>query len=765
MVYNYRVEQSQDTFPSFDANQVLYTSGTDTIMPVPLGFSFPFYGKFYDTVYMHINGHLQFDRSQLPWPYMLEPVLHFRSNRIITPMTNESFTIVPGDGDGGWVEINDTAATFRWKLSWNSSPGASDLNFAARIKQNGDIEFIYGQSTLENLPWLGGISAGNKKDYIDSPVSGSGEITIGKKISFLYLPVPEQLDLSAGGLLTGFVPGDDFIYDLLFRVTDRSGLSTVKMLQMTSGPYLDFTVHANGNDQVDCGDTVVLDLEINNGSADTLYDTSLELMTGDPYIEMTNPVTVPGTILPGQVVTIQDAFGFIVSVEVPDQRDLLFVAELASTAKTWHKDLIFKANAPDLQISKVFIDDEDGRLDPGDIAPMMITFRNSGHAPIDGVSAELFPLGPEVQVVGNPVQVYGSIGKGASVTRPYILQAEESTYEGFIASFVLSTLSAPGLQKQDSIDLKIGRTPVLVIDMDPNNHSGPVILSRLNELNVLSEYDSRIPGMLVNYRSLFICLGYHNSNHVLTSYEGQQLAEFLDNGGRIYMEGRKTWRDDPGTPVQPKFSLTTNNTVGVYDTITGIDGTFTQGFSLVNQAVTPFSFYYLVPVPPAFNILQDNNNLQSCAVAYDSGIYKTIGALFEYGTMTGIPPSASKDLLLEYLEFFDIEISPVSLEERPVEPGRWIVYPNPAGGQLTLEPSLTPSPKWGRDGVGARDSRQTGYSIMLSDLFGRKLNEFENISSFPCRIDISDLRPGMYIIRIVAEDGHSGSLKFLKVSK
>jgi len=761
-LYNYRVEQSLDTFPAINENQVLYTATTDTIMPVPLGFSFPFYGTLYDTVYMHINGNLQFDNAQLPWPYMQEPDLQFRSNRIIAPMMHYSFTITPADGDGGWAEINDTTATFRWKLSQSSNPGMTDLNFAVRLRQNGNIEFFFGPSTIEDISWLGGISAGNNKDFINSPYTGTDLVPAGKKILFYYPELLMQLDLSDNGLLTGQFDTDDFIYDFSFHVTDQSGISATKTLQLTSGPYLFFTVHPG--DQVEYGDTVGLDLEIRNNSGDTLWNTSLELMTSDPFIEMPDPECVPGTLLPGQVITIPDAFYFIVSIDIPDQRNLLFNVNLTTLEKVWYKELTFVANAPNLKIKKFFIDNEEERLDPGETAPIIITFQNTGHAAIDGVSAELSTQDPEVQVLDNPVQLFGMIGKGASVSRSYLLQADESTPEGFPAHFVLSSESLPGLQRLDSIGLMIGKKPVFVIDMDPNHHSGPVIFSQLNELNVLADYEYGIPSGIDKYQSLFICLGFHYSNHVLTLGEGQQLADYLDNGGKIYMEGRKTWKEDPGTPVQPKFFLSWAGTATIFDTLTGIDGTFTQGLKLLNEATNPFSFYHIEPVPPAFAILQDNDNLKPCAIAYDAGNYKTIGTLFEFGTLTGLPTSATRELMLKYLDFFDIYVNPIGMDESQEETGCWQVYPNPVNAQLTIAPSLTPSPNWGRDGVGAVGSKQVAFTIIITDLFGLKLKEFDKISSFPFFLDISDLNDGLYILRIIDEEGQTSSVKFMKIS-
>jgi hypothetical protein len=768
--YNYRLEQSTETLPEVNAIQVLYTSETDTIMPVPLGFSFPFYGELYDTVYMHISGHLQLDNSQIPWPYLQEPELLFQSFRIIAPMTSVAFTIIPADDDGGWAETNDTSATFRWKLSWSELPGTTDLNFAVRIDHNGKIEFIFGTSTPVEASWLSGISAGNHKDFIYSPVSGSDINTPGKKISFIYNPLPNQLEFSENGLLSGNFDTDDIIYDVSLRVMDQSGLSATKTLQLTSGPYLYFTVYAGGDDRLDFGDTARLDLQIRNGSAYTLWNCELELITEDPFIEIVDPVCLPGTLLPGQDVTIPEAFNFIVSADVPDQRDLLLHAILTTDARDWYKDLIFKANAPGMKLSQVIDDGENGKLDPGETAPLTITLHNTGHAALSGVMAELFPLDEEVVILNDPVQDYGTIGKGASVARDYLLHAEDSTPEGFIVHFILMIASQSGWQYQDSIEFMIGRSPVLVIDMDPNNHSGPVIIQQLNELNVISEYDYSVSQKIADYKSLFICLGYQNSNHVLTLWEGQKLADYLDDGGRIYMEGRKTWKDDPGTPVHPRFNLQWAGSPTVFDTITGIEGTFTQGLEMLNESFAPFSYYHIEPLEPAFAILQDNNNLKPCAIAHDAGIYKTVGGLFEFGTLSDISPDATRDLMVKYLEFFDIEINPNGVAEEPEEAFRLQVYPNPASRQLAVGSRQSAVGSWqsavgGRRPVLKAESEGSAVRLVIIDLFGRQLKDFGNISSFPFMIDISDLRDGMYILQMTFKDGETSSSKFLKISE
>jgi hypothetical protein len=757
-VYTYRMEQSTESFPMTDDTQVLFTSMYDTIMPVALGFDFPFYGEEFDTVYMHVNGHLQFDNTQLAWPYMYEPALQFRSFRLIAPLEFDPFTIAISDGDGGWVERTDSNATFRWKLSNSSLPGSTEMNFAVRIWNDGKIEFIHGPSTLEGVSWLSGISDGNKKDFVMSPVSGANKVSTGKKIVFYPRSLPEQYSVSATGLLTANPTTDNRIYDVSFRVTDDHGLSDSKTLQFTPGPYLYFTILAGNNEQVDFGDTVNIGLEILNGGQDTLWNSTVSLISDDPFIEITDPSCTPGTLAPGQSVVIPASFQFIVSTEIPDQRDLLLSAELVAGSSSYFKEIRLKAHSPVLQVKQYSVDTGDGILDPGETAPFMITLQNTGSSDLEGVLATLASLQPEVQVLESAVQDFGTVGKAKAVSGFYSLHADEAIPDGTITQFVLSVVSDPGLAFQDTISMRIGKTPVLVIDMDPAHHSGPAIFAMLDELGIISAYEYNITSGINHFQSLFICLGYQNFNHALNIWEGAKLAEYLDAGGKIYMEGRKTWRDDNPTAIQPKFNIITVPTVGVYDTITGIDGTFTQGLNLSNDATSPFSFYYMEPVAPAFSILQDNNSGQVCAVAYDAGTYRTIGALFEYGTMSDLSPNAGLELMTEYLEFFGIPVEPVGVFEdgrgEEGKRGSFVVYPNPASGQLAVG-------GW-QLAVGGQRS---AVGIEICDLFGRSLLHFEYISAFPYQIDISGLPDGMYIIRMTSEDGYSSSEKFLKVSE
>jgi len=757
----YRMEQSSEIFPQANQQQVLYPLPADTIVAVPLGFSFPFFGETYDTLWMHVNGHIQFDAEAIPWPYLQEPELFFRCYRLIAPFEFDPAVIVAADNDGGWVELSETSATFRWKISLESLPGNTEVNFAARLHSNGNIEIIYGAPGPGIVNWLSGISGGNRKDFIMSPVSGSDYIPSGTKFIFYYQDLPEDIAVSPTGMLNVLPVNENRIYDLTFRVQNDHGLTAAKTLQFTSGPYLHFIINGAGTDRVEFGDTVVLDLEIRNGSPETLQGVSVSLNCSDPFVQLINATCSPGAILPGATINVPEAFSFIVSAAVPDQRDMLISATLISEGNTWINDLWFRAMAPVIKVRDYFIDTGDGILDPGETAPMPLTLQNSGGAPIDGVAAILIPLDPGLQVIGSPMQGFGTIEQGKSVTRTFTLRADEGIPDGTPVQIVVSTLSLQGLQTSDTLDLRVGKSPVLVLDLDPFHHSSPGIIESLNELQVIYSIDFQVSQSIFNFHSIFVCLGYPSTNHVLTAWEGHKLDQFLQGGGNLYLEGRKTWKDDPVTDVHPKFNIQWAGNATVFDTLTGIDGTFTQGMKILNAGAVPFNFYYIEPVEPAFTVLQDNNLLKPCVIAHDAGTYRTIGSLFEYGTLADISPGETLNLMKAYLEFFGIPVDPVEVEEqgggKAWGHGGLVLFPNPASKWLSITPSLG----WGRAGVG---SDHSAARLEIFEMYGRKMTELENISSYPLILDISSLTPGMYILRMKSAKGFSGSVKFLKLA-
>jgi len=102
---------------------------------------------------------------------------------------------------------------------------------------------------------------------------------------------------------------------------------------------------------------------------------------------------------------------------------------------------------------------------------------------------------------------------------------------------------------------------------------------------------------------------------------------------------------------------------------------------------------------------------------------------------------------------------PVAIDEN-TENISTVIYPNPASRQLTVGQL----DNW-IVGQLAVDGRRSAVRLSIVDLYGREIKAFRNISSFPYMIDISDLSDGVYLLRVMDEEGRSGSAKFLKIAE
>ena len=235
----------------------------------------------------------------------------------------------------------------------------------------------------------------------------------------------------------------------------------------------------------------------------------------------------------------------------------------------------------------------------------------------------------------------------------------------------------------------IGLIPVLIVDLDPLNHSGPAFQSIIDNMAVIYEYTNTFPANPINYKSLFISLGIYFSNYELSSAQGQKLAEYLENGGMIYMEGRETWLDDPQTQVHPMFNINVvEDNWFALDSIYGIAETFTDGMKFEYYADNTFLNYYFEPDPSAYVIFQSQPVSYACQVANDAGSYKTIGSSIEFGALLDNEDPSTKEILFKkYLDFFGIEENTSDINDDKIFSNvkTSISYPNPFKTQTSIE--------------------------------------------------------------------------------
>ncbi len=85
-----------------------------------------------------------------------------------------------------------------------------------------------------------------------------------------------------------------------------------------------------------------------------------------------------------------------------------------------------------------------------------------------------------------------------------------------------------GLSAAAAFTEVVGQIPLLIIDLDGSANSGTAIEAAIVDFDMAAEYSTSIPSDLSLYSSIFLCLGIYSDNHVLSSSEGQDFADFLN---------------------------------------------------------------------------------------------------------------------------------------------------------------------------------------------------------------------------------------------
>ena len=180
----------------------------------------------------------------------------------------------------------------------------------------------------------------------------------------------------------------------------------------------------------------------------------------------------------------------------------------------------------------------------------------------------------------------------------------------------------------------------------------------LSEVEIAYEKLTSFPPDLNLYSNIFLCLGIYTENHVLSSSEGQVLADYLENGGNLYMEGGDTWFWDDQTAVHAMFNIfATADGNSDMSQVTGQTGTFTEEMTF-NYSGDNSYMDHIEPISPAIMIFENQPTAYGTGIAHDAGSYRTIGTSHEFGGLDdATSPSTKAELMAAYLDFLGISMS------------------------------------------------------------------------------------------------------------
>ncbi|MFA5417367.1 MAG: C25 family cysteine peptidase [Bacteroidales bacterium] len=458
-----------------------------------------------------------------------------------------------------------------------------------------------------------------------------------------------------------------------------------------AGKQINDVAGGNGNGLMDYGEDILLTMSMTNAGVEAGYGIYSMLSSTSPFISITSDSVHLGDLAVGDTVTITDAFAFSVSNDMVNMSLVPF--RLTSTdqdGNEWISNFMIPGHSAKLVFVGYTIDDasgnNNGKLDAGETANVLLSIKNTGSSDAYQVMTHLISESSYVTINSDIIN-FGDIAPGATTTMEFNVTAAGDTPVGFIAGFTVEAMGNFDLAMTNDFYAVVGQIPVLILNL-ANVASADSMMSCLEILQVGGEVQDTLPSNLEIYTSVFVLLGSFPNNHVLTEDEANILVTFLQNGGRIYMEGGDTWKADTLTALHPMFFIKgTEDGMDDLGTIVGDESNFLAGFSFEYNGFNS-SVDHIVPNTGGKVLMSNVSPEYNTAISYENDIYKTVGAVFQFDGITNQEGSNKEGMMAKILEFFNVSFTWTGVDENTALNMGVTTYPNPFNDQVTLKFNL-----------------------------------------------------------------------------
>ncbi len=454
----YEEAMGSESFVEIDGTRLYPSNNSSGIVTQSLPFDFPFYDSSYASVTLHVDGYLMFDEQLYPYPYFNDDHVLFKSSRNISPFMNQNQQIYTSYGGGIWYEGDDNSATFRWKTKITDDYD-SDLNYSITLYPDGEIKFNYGvMSGFGNLKWIGGVSDDDFTNYTYSSNSNERIVPVDSRLNLTKYDYIEEMSITADGLFYGTPTQSYNGYTIKFRVTDNNFVSSSRELSFTSSEIeilVNDYIVSGGDDIVEYGETASLSFEIINEGEVDLTNTTLHISSVSEHITILDNQEIVGNIEAGESVMLYDCVSFNIHSDIPDGRVITINVHIADDHSSWDIPFNYVAHAPEIQVDEVFIADDNGLLDPGEITDIAIVLLNDGSAGIDQLITTLSTESPLVSIITTNVEMLDFVPDNID-TLIFNISVSETALNGEELNFLVEMAGTNGYINTDNFSLKIG---------------------------------------------------------------------------------------------------------------------------------------------------------------------------------------------------------------------------------------------------------------------------------------------------------------------
>ena len=212
----------------------------------------------------------------------------------------------------------------------------------------------------------------------------------------------------------------------------------------SSGPFIQFNnkqiidVTGNNNSQADYNENITLNVDLKNVGVAIANNVTATLSTTDTNVIITDNQQSWGNIAANTVSSQSNAFAITVKNNIPDQHQVSFnLAVIDGASNTWNTGFNLVLNAPVLTAGSIIIKDtiignNNGKLDPGETAVIIIPSANTGHSNCANISGLLSTISPYLTIIStNPINI-STLNPVNSINVSYVVKIDSLTPIGTI---------------------------------------------------------------------------------------------------------------------------------------------------------------------------------------------------------------------------------------------------------------------------------------------------------------------------------------------
>jgi subtilisin family serine protease len=217
-------------------------------------------------------------------------------------------------------------------------------------------------------------------------------------------------------------------------------------------------VDPNSNGQIEAGESILLSIEMYNGSDTPRTNVNVSISTDSPYITITDNSEFYGNFAAWQYKTVTNGFAFNVAANTPGMEDVRFNISATDGVDTWTSFFDVVTYGPRIQFGAITISDpsgnNNGRLDPGETADLLIAAQNIGQVPINNVLATISSMSSYITLNTTQYSI-PSLPASGSVDAIFNLTVSAAAPIGTLADFNFNMVSGV-YSNQKSVYLPLG---------------------------------------------------------------------------------------------------------------------------------------------------------------------------------------------------------------------------------------------------------------------------------------------------------------------